>query len=155
MLKGLIIVGFLLASCGSDDGKPGTPGENGQPGIPGENGQPGIPGENGQDGGSVVLKSAYCELDWKFAGDTGQRLQYTVVRYVSGLAGASLIRTYYAGKDYTYVETSSIFHAKGTQGNPAAVIADQLLSAEMVSENRAKFTRKANDESREVSCELR
>lgn len=169
----LAIIAALTFGCGSFEGPKGSQGEKGEQGEMGPQGPKGEKGEqgpagkdgkdgvagkdgkdgvDGKDGEDAVAKTIYCELDWSFDEQRGQKLRYTVVKFVKGTVGASLVRTYYAN-DYTFRQTSSVLHAEGTEGNMLAEVGDAVMSAQLSEdETMAKFIRKQPEEAKEVAC---
>lgn len=148
MIKGLIAIStcLTLISCGMNDGINGTPGPMGPQGPA---------GKPGQDGAPAVIETTTCKLNWMFddAGDRGHELAYTVMRFSNGAIGASLERTYYATSGYRSTMNSTILRDESDAAAKTAKISDYVVTAELVEPLRAKFTRVAPLEEKEVNCE--
>lgn len=153
-----IFVGLFVYSCGQapapgHPGRDGESGEDGSDGLPGEPGPPGKDGRPGEPGESALVHTVHCDYTWRYDSSRGQRLIYEVHKYGSGASASSLWRTYFKD-DYRFEEITSAIWAVGSGREDKAPVWDQTMRAELVSEDRVRFTRKAPEEVREVDCEL-
>jgi hypothetical protein len=144
MIKGLIASVLILASaCGRDgSGRDGSRGEKGDK------------GDQGPAGENAILETKTCKIDWAFDQSRGQNLVFTVIYFRTGAIGSSLERTYY-NEDYKQQQVSTVLRDSSDEDWQSARVGDAVAEAELISQTKALFTRKAPLEEREASCETK